>query len=112
MNEEIIAVVVAGAVSVALEVVPGLRGLWGRVASDTKALVVFLACLLLPPLFVGASCLGVDVGAGAVCPNPADAQMWFDAVKLGVFAYLGSQGTFEFLSLPARQRVSAPEPAG
>lgn len=111
MTEEIIAVVVAGAISVALEVVPGLRGLWDRLATDSKALVVFLLCLLLPPVFVGAACLGVDVGAGAVCPDPANAQMWFDALKLGVFAYLGSQVAFEFLSLPMGKRIAA-EPAG
>lgn len=111
MTEAIIAAVVAGAISVALEVVPGLRGLWDKLNTDYKALVVFVLCLLLPPLFVGASCLGLDIGVGAVCPDPANAQMWFDALRLGFFAYLGSQVTFEVISLPMSKRVAA-EPAG
>ena len=93
-NAEAIVLIVTAALSLALEIIPGFTDLWEGVAKKYKPLVVFVACLLIPLIIIGVSCLGVDLGFGAVCPNPADSQMWVNGVLLGLMAFAASQGTY------------------
>jgi len=108
MNEELIIAVVASAISIALEVVPGLRNWWDKIPNkQVKSLVVFLACLVIPLGAVGLKCLGVDVGLGAACPNPADPQLWVNALVLGLTAFLSASASYKYIGQPLGDRIKA-----
>lgn len=92
MSSELIAGFVAAAISLALEVVPGLRDLWGGVASKYKPLVVLALCLVVPLVGIALACARIDIGLGAVCPPVSDAgQAIAGALELGVVAFVSSQ---------------------
>jgi drug/metabolite transporter (DMT)-like permease len=100
-----IAGLVAAFLSLVLEVVPGVSDLWEKVDKKYKSLIILVVSLIVPPALVGVSCLGVDLGFGQICPNPADPQMWFNAVLLGLGAFFASQVTFEYASASLGARV-------
>lgn len=104
MEAKAIVATAAAALSIALEVVPGLRDLWQRLPGEWRALTVLILCLGIPVAATGAACLGVDLRLGATCPDPTDPQLWADAVLTGLSAYLGSQISFEALGRRARAR--------
>jgi drug/metabolite transporter (DMT)-like permease len=105
LTDVAIAGLVAAFLSLVLEVVPGVADLWEKVDKKYKSLVVLVVSLLVPPAIVGLSCLGVDVGFGSVCPDPANPQLWVDAVLLGLAAFFASQVTFEYASASLGARV-------
>ena len=107
MNAEIVAAVVAGAVSVACEVIPGLSDLWNGVGKKWKPAIVLGLSLAVPVAAIGVRCLGIDLGLGAACPDPASAQMWVDALRLGLVAFLASQAAFQLVGAPLGERVHA-----
>jgi len=104
-TSEAVAAFVAAFLSLALEVIPGLRDLWDGVATKYKPLVVLGLSLLVPVGAVGLACGGVDIGLGATCANPADAQLWIGAVKIGFAAFIASQVTFRYVGANLADRL-------
>lgn len=89
MTQETIALVVGGIVSVALEIVPGLRDLWSKWKWRRVSLLgLFLAVPLGAWVLVCA--------AGLVLPGAYDCttQGVFDAAILGLVAFTGSQTAY------------------
>jgi hypothetical protein len=105
MQPDIIAGVVAGAISIALEVVPGLREVWQGVGRRWKPAVVLALSLGVPLVATWAACRGIDIGLGALCQDPGSPQVWVDAVRLGFVAFLASQVTFHAVSEPLGRRM-------
>lgn len=105
LNDVIVYSIAMTALGLSLEIIPGLNDLWLKVEKKWKPLVVAGLCFVIPFAFVGASCLGVDVGFGNICPDPKSPQMWFEAGMLGVFAYLSSQGGFAAFSAQLGERM-------
>ncbi len=101
MSQELIQGAVLVLFSLALEVVPGLRGLWARVSPDNRQTYLFGIYLGLPLLALGAAALSVDVGLGIALPV-ADAsfvaQYIFDLEVVAVAAYMFSQATYPVVS--------------
>lgn len=89
LDKVLVAGAVAACLSLVLEVVPGLADLWEKANSKVKALVVFGACLGLPLIALAASCVGLDIGFGAVCPTGV--QDVYDALIVGAAAFASSQ---------------------
>ena len=86
MTQETIALVVGGIVSVALEIVPGLRDLWSKWEWRRVTLLgLFLA--------VSLGAWALVCAAGLVLPGTylCTTQGAFDAAVLGLMAFAGSQ---------------------
>lgn len=105
MEANVVAAVVAGVISLALEIVPGLRDVWqGGVSFRYKPLVVFGLCLAVPLLALAASCAGLDLGTGAVCPADLS-QGVLDALLTGVFASAGAFSSYTFVGNKQSQAI-------
>jgi len=96
----IIAAVMAGIISLALEVVPGLAEKWQTVGDTWKRLVFLVGCLLIPLALVGLGCAGISLGARAPGCDKAGVVM---AIRLGFVAYVASQLTYVVVGKPVRR---------
>jgi len=103
MTPEFVAAAVASAISLALEIVPGLRQVWEKVATQWKPLIVFVLCFAIPYGLSYLACAGVYLGGGAVCP--ADAQSHADLIMLGILAFVSSQATFAAIGQSLSERL-------
>lgn len=89
MTRETIALVVGGVVSVALEIVPGLRDLWSKWEWRR---VTLLGLFLAVPL--GAWALVCAAGLSLPGTYDCTTQGAFDAAILGLVAFAGSQTAY------------------
>ena len=89
MTAEWIALVVGAIVSVALEVVPGLKEKWTN--WEWKRMSLFVLFIGVPLVSVMLICL-----AGFELPFVVDCsqQGYLDAIVLGFVAFISNQGTF------------------
>ncbi|HUW45514.1 MAG TPA: hypothetical protein VMW50_06930 [Dehalococcoidia bacterium] len=97
----IIAAVMAGIISLLLEVVPGLAKKWETVEDTWKRLVFLVGCLVIPLALVGLGCLGLSLG---VKPPVCGKDGVVMAIRLGFLAYYISQGTYAMISKALRMR--------
>jgi len=105
LSAEIIAAVMAGIISLALEVVPGLAQKWQTVGDTWKRLVFLVGCLLIPLALVGLGCAGITLG---VKPPACGKDGVVMAIRLGFVAYFASQVTYTVISKAVRaKRVEA-----
>jgi len=91
METALISASIGYAISVLLETFPKLKELWAAFGYKQVALlVVFLAA---PFAIYGLSCAGLDFTKEVVCPPDAfaSAKFYFDALKVGALAFVGSQ---------------------
>ena len=101
LTAEIIAAVLAGIISLALEVVPGLAEKWQTVGDTWKRLVFLVGCLLIPLALVGLGCAGITLG---VKPPVCGKDGVVMAIRLGFVAYFASQVTYTVVSKAVRAK--------
>jgi len=101
LTAEIIAAVMAGIISLALEVVPGLAEKWQTVGDTWKRLVFLVGCLLIPLALVGLGCAGITLG---VKPPVCGKDGVVMAIRLGFVAYFASQVTYTVVSKAVRAK--------
>jgi len=105
LSAEIITAVMAGIISLALEVVPGLAQKWQTFGDTWKRLVFLVGCLLIPLALVGLGCAGITLG---VKPPACGKDGVVMAIRLGFVAYFASQVTYTVISKAVRaKRVEA-----
>ena len=105
LSAEIIAAVMAGIISLMLEVVPGLAEKWQTVGDTWKRLVFLVGCLLIPLALVGLGCAGITLG---VKPPVCGKDGVVMAIRLGFVAYFASQAVYTVIGKAARaKRVEA-----
>jgi len=100
LSAEVVAAVVAAAISVLLEVVPGLAKMWDGVAPEYKRLAWLVGCLAVPLVILGAGCVALDLGV--VAPT-CDKQGAVEALKVGFAAYFAGQATFAVVGQAVRR---------
>lgn len=101
LTSEIIAAVLAGIMSLALEVVPGLAERWQTVSGTWKRLVFLVGCLVIPLALVGLGCVGITVG---VKPPACGKDGVVMAIRLGFVAYFASQAVYAVVGKAARAK--------
>ena len=105
LTAEIIAAVMAGIISLMLEVVPGLAEKWQTVGDTWKRLVFLVGCLLIPLALVGLGCAGITLG---VKPPVCGKDGVVMAIRLGFVAYFASQAVYTVIGKAARaKRIEA-----
>jgi small-conductance mechanosensitive channel len=98
MDANLLRMVIAAGLAVALEVVPGLAHAWE--STPNKRTVIFVVFAVLPALAVTAACFGVDLHLHAVCDRGFNVQSVIDAAVIGIEGFLGSQLGFAFATNP------------
>lgn len=104
LTAEIIAAVLAGIMSLALEVVPGLAERWQTVSATWKRLIFLVGCLVIPLALVGLGCLGLSLGVKAPACGKDGVVM---AIRLGFVAYFASQATYAVIGKVEREKFLA-----
>jgi len=102
LTAEVIAAVLAGLISVLLEVVPGLAAKWEKIDSTYKRLAWLIGCLVIPLAVLGAGCLGLDLG---VIAPACDQQGAIEALKIGFAAYFAGQATYTVVGQAIRKKL-------
>lgn len=92
MTTGLIAMVVGGLVSLALEVIPGLKDKWAN--WEWKPLSLLVGFLGVPVAIVALVCsFGITLPEISLdCVNLS--QTYVNAILLGFISFLGNQGTF------------------
>ena len=89
MTQEMIALVVGGIVSVALEIIPGLKKVWSD--WEYRRLSLLGLFVLVPLVAWMLSCsAGLSLPGTYYCTN----QGLFDLLIMGIVAFAGSQTTY------------------
>jgi len=89
MTNQIIVVLVGALVSLALEIVPGLKDVWSD--WQWKPLTLFVGFLLIPVIVWALVCYGgINVGLDVTC----GVQGLLQGLWLGFIAFLGNQAGY------------------
>ena len=89
MSTELLVVLVGALVSLALEIIPGLKDVWSAWA--WKPLTLFVGFLIVPALVWALVCYGgIDIGLEVVC----GVQGLLQGLWLGFVAFLGNQAGY------------------
>jgi hypothetical protein len=113
MNIEIAAVsaIAGGALSGALELIPGVRQWWEKRSAEVKSAIVCGLCIGTPFVVSGLACGNVDVGLGATCLAYGNVQQnIFDLLFIGGSAFVGANASYAFFNKKlgeSLQRASA-----
>lgn|SRR5574341_603862 len=97
VNVAVYAALIGAIVATALEVVPGLAGIWARF--KFKPLVLFILCTGVPVTIAVLGCYyGVQVGVAYICSPEGEVHTVIIAIIQGLLVFTSSQFTYMAIS--------------
>lgn len=107
ITSEAVSAFLIGAISLALELIPGLSALWGSVSTKWKPLAFLALCAVVAFGFPQLACYGITLGADATCPAGDVAGYVNNAILVTVAAWITVSAAFGFVQDPLGKRVKA-----
>ena len=107
LTPQLVASLVAMIIARALDISPGLKGLWDKLSSEVKLIVIVLLCFGLPFGAMGLACAGILIGVAVSCPAGATAaQTIFNTLLLGFAAFVMATGNHELYQIKEANRAN------
>lgn len=86
-------------ISLILDTIPPVSDWWAsEVSKRWKPTVLLVVCEVIAFAAQLGACTGIDLGLGATCADPNNAQTWVKTALIGGFAWVMSQGGYLLLT--------------